>query len=218
MEEKAIENEKKLNEAPVAERLKTRGEIARELIETMDPVELRRLKQNCRQSWTRSQSETIKTDKIHQKEVAVIDEDEDLALMLIEKSILDKQIADRIRYLLDEFRPVPYQISSEGIQVNLSDYSLPLLKDVFENTEFDLTIVHHKGIVYIKPTKKTSTILNRLKEVIDLLDEIHGFKPGIDDIDNYGMETETTEGKPIYVSAPAPGLEKGSPDLKKTGD
>lgn len=148
---------------------KTLEEMAKKVLDNMDAMDVRRLLSAGRSTWTRGQTKTMKTDKILKDEVKVINGDLELTLLLVQKQILEGKIDDRMRTLINESRPVPFQMSSQGVRIVLEDYDFNLLNKHCEQARLDLIPVHHLGTAYIKPTSIAKTAENSLDEILEVL-------------------------------------------------
>jgi len=157
-----MEEETKLAEKPIEE-------LAREKYISMDAATVRTLLSRGRSSWSKSQTESIKTDKILKAEVDRINGDQELIELLIQERIIKEKITNRIRTLVDEARDVPFKVSSRGVMVRLEDYDLTALSINCEAGKMDLTPYHYEGIAFIKPVSIAKTAEGSLAEIIEIL-------------------------------------------------
>lgn len=144
-------------------------ELAREKLELLDASTVRTLLTSCRSTWTRNQSESVKTDKILSAEKDAINDDEELKELLVQEQIIKARIAERIRTLIDGAREVPFKLSSRGVCVRLEDYDLAALSVNCEAGRMDITPYHYEGVAYIKPVSIAKTAEGSLKEIIEIL-------------------------------------------------
>lgn len=144
-------------------------DLAREKLDQMDASTVRSLLSNGRATWSRNQTESMKTDKILSAEKDAIDNDEELKELLVQERIVKDRIAKRIRILVDGARDVPFKLSTRGVCVSLEDYNLVALSMNCEAGRMDITPYHYEGVAYIKPVSIAKTAEGSLKEIIDIL-------------------------------------------------
>jgi hypothetical protein len=148
----------------------TLEEEAQKCLELMEAGEVKSLLSSGRSSWTRGQTESVKTDKILRNEIDLLTGDEELTLLLVQEQIIKQRKNRRIRSILDKARPVPYQMSSRGVRINIEDYDFQALPELCNKARWDLIPYHYEGVAYLKPISRGKSAEGSLSEIIPVLE------------------------------------------------
>ena len=146
-------------------------ELAKEKLEKMEAGQVRQLLTKARSTWTRGQTETVKTDKLLKNEVDLVNNDPELQLLLVQQEIISEKIRQRIRLLISSSRSAPFQVSSRGIRISIPDYNLEMLAEECDKAGWDIIPYHADGLAYLNPIGIMKSAENDMHEILPALEK-----------------------------------------------